>query len=363
MIIRFLIFAIILVLGSCTSNTNQSDILSYHFFRDDGKIGIVDSKGTITCEPKFDGEIYFPSEFNNIQRSKFSSIFDNKRNKSHVIDIYGNEPFPDLKKVRQVSYGDFAIYFDDYQANKGLHVVSLRDKKEVGHYKNSRGVNFHGTTKYFYAIVENRKWKLFNEEGEQIYENGFILEVFVIEEGNKFKAVALSSGPKIYAYLNAEGNQISPFTELEKAYADLLQQREKEANRDYNQYEYEILSFDGYANSVEDLDVVKGIKYSSGEEIYFVKKDNKMGVVDSKGKTILKFEYDKVETAYDLIKLHKGGKIGLADLKGNRIYAPIFKALRYEPYSARYLELVYKNYWFEADLKGRIFAPEGVVIE
>lgn len=362
MIFRISISALILLLFSCDSSNSHSNDISYHFFRENGKIGIVDSNGNITCEPKFDGEIYYPVEFNNIYRSKFSSIFDNKTNKVHIIDIHGNEPLQDLKKLRQVNHGHLAIYYEDYKANKGIHVISLKDKAEIGYYENCRGINFHGASRYFYSIIEDRKWKLFNESGKKVYENGYILEVDVIDDGGEFNAVVLSSGKKVHVCLDAKGNEIPTSNEIENKFIRLQEQNEIDYNKDHHN-EYKIISSEAYSKNVNGSEVVKGAKYSGGEEVYIVTKDNLMGVVDSNGKTVIDLKYDKVEISSDMILVHKKDKIGLADLEGNLIFQTIFKSIRYNPYSARYLDLVYDNYWFEADIKGRIFTPKGIKVD
>ena len=359
------IFTIILsiILLSCSSSENSSKGVSYHFFRQNGKIGIVDSKGEITCEPKFDSEKYFPTEFNNIQHSKFTTIYNDEKKINLIIDIYGIEPFPNSSNIRYKNYGNLAMYYDNVSEDKGLHILSLNNKKEIAYFENRVAINFHGNTKYFFSILDNEKWRLFNELGDKIYEKRYRLDVDVLEIDDVFKGLVLSRRGTEVNYINSNGKELIPSNSLENQYLQLLKQKEIDYNKEYPKFTYETILSTEYSESVKTHKVVKTIKYKTGEELYIVTKNSKQGVVNSEGEILLEIKYDKVRSEYKMLFFHIGEKMGMANLNGEIIFQPKFKSIRYEPNNSRYIDLKYKEFWFEADVNGKIYTPKHIQIE
>lgn len=353
----------ICIISSCSSSENSSKGVSYHFFRQNGQIGIVDSRGEITCEPKFDSDVYFPTEFDNFQRSKFTSIYNDKENRNLIIDIYGNEPFPNATNLKYKNEGNFAIYFDDFAGGKGLHVLSLNNKEEIGYYENRVAINFYGNTKYFYSILNQKKWRLFNELGDNIYEEGYRLDVDVLEIDNEFEAIVLSRGGAEIKYLDSNGKELPPSKSLQSKFHKLQKQKEIDYKKEYPKYSYETIPVKEYSKKVNKYEVVKAIKYESGEEIYFVSKNNMQGVVNSEGKILLEIKYENISSDYKMLFFSKEGKRGMARLNGEIIYQPKFNSIRYEAHNSRYVDLRYNEYWFEADINGKIFTPKNIKIE
>ena len=68
------------------------------------------------------------------------------------------------------------------------------------------------------------------------------------------------------------------------------------------------------------------IKYKTfeklGENLYLTKLNGYYGILDSKGKIVLKNEYDSIKPLYDTFVLKKCGKYGLADINGKLIFLP-----------------------------------------
>lgn len=356
------IVLLISILFSCTSKDNTSNEVSYHFFRQNGKIGIVDSRGEVTCEPKFDGEFFFPSEFNNNKRSKFTSIYDDKKYRNVIIDIYGNEPFPNVP-INYPNEGNLAKYYDDFVGNKGLHILSLTKKEEIGYYENRVAINFYGRALGFYSILDQKAWKLFNELGDKIYEERYPLDVYILEVDNKFEAIVLSYRSKEIRYINSKGTEITPSKSMQSRFKKLQEQKEMDYRKESPNYQYRKILSAEYSDKISNFEIEGGIKYESGEELYFVSKNEKQGVINADGKILLEIEYDKVKSDYKMIFFHKNDKIGMARLNGEIIYRPYFKAIKYEPNNSNYIDLMYNEYWFEADTNGRIFKPNYIDIE
>ncbi|MFK7971933.1 MAG: hypothetical protein AB8F95_16315 [Bacteroidia bacterium] len=357
------ILIIILSLLSCSSHESISNDVSYHIFRFNGKIGIVDSNGNITCKPKFDSDTFSPSEFNNSQRSKFTVIAEADKYQNHIIDIYGNEPFPNLPQLRSENYGNLATYFDDFSSNQGLHILSLKDKKEIGYYENRVAINFFGNTHYFYSILDDKSWKLFNESGEKIHEEKYRLDVDIIETLGEFEAVVLSLRGAEIRYINFKGKEFPSSKSLESKFEKLQKQKEIDQNKQYPKYAYKTIPLENYSSNVSKYEVIKAIQYESDEEIYFVSLNNKRGAINSEGRILLEMKYDKVESDYQMLFFHLGDKVGMANLRGEIIFQPKFGNIRYEPNNSRYIDVKYNEYWFEANLDGRIFTPKNIKIE
>lgn len=353
----------VLIFLSCKSNNNSSSDVSYHFFRQNGKIGIVDSRGEITCEPKFESEKFYPIEFNNLQHSKFTSLYDDNKNRNLIIDIYGNEPFPNTSNHNYKNYGNLAIYFDDFPGNKGLHILSLSRIEEIGYFENRVAINFYGNTKYFYSILDNKTWKLFNEHGVKIHEKKYRLDVDIIEKSENFEAIVLSERGTKIKYINSNGKELTSSKSLQNKTQELQKQKEINYKKEYPRYSYQTIPITQYPNKVKEYDVTKAIKYENGEEFYIVSKNSKQGVIDSKGKYVLKIKYDKIKVDYNMLFFHYEDKIGMANLDGDIIFQPKFGSIRYEPNNSRYIDLKYEEYWFEADINGRIFTPKHIEIK
>ncbi len=344
-------------LFSCTPSENISNGISYHFFRQNGEIGIVDSRGQITCEPKFDGKKYFPTEFDNLKHSKFASIYNDEKNKNLVIDIYGNEPFPNISNIK--SHGDLAMYFDDFSGNEGLHILSLTKKEEIGFFKNRVAINFHGTIKYFYSILDNKTWRLYNELGDKIYEKNYRLDIDIIETDDEFEAIVLSRRGTEIKYINSNGKELRPSESLQRKFE---QQKEGDSKKEHLQYGYEAIPSSGYSKHANKYKVVEALKYESGEELYIVSEDNRQGVLNSEGEIILEIKYENISSNYKMLFFSKEGKKGMANLNGEIIFKPKFQSIEYEPYNLRYINLKYNEYWFEAEINGKIFKPKHIEI-
>lgn len=356
------IVLLISILFSCTSKDNTYKEVSYHFFRQNGKIGIVDSRGEVTCEPKFDGEFFFPSEFNNDKRSKFTTIYDDKKYRNVIIDIYGNEPFPNFP-INYPNEGNLAKYYDDFVENKGLHILSLATKEEIGYYENRVAINFYGRAIGFYSILDQKAWMLFNELGDKIYEERYPLDVDILEVDNKFEAIVLSHRSKEIRYINSKGTEITLSKSMQSRFKRLKEQKEIDDKKESPNYQYRTIPSAEYSDKISNFEIEGGIKYESGEELYFVSKNEKQGVINAEGKILLEIEYDKVKSNYKMLFFYKNDKIGMARLNGEIIYQPHFKAIRYEPNNSKYIDLLYNEYWFEADTNGRIFKPNYIDID
>ena len=355
------------------SNIVFSQNLTFHLFQFENKIGIVNSKGEVTLEPKYDCREYYIKSFNNTNYSKYMLIYNNETHKSGLIDYKGKEYFKDIDKIRYDANGQFAGYFDDDSNSMGLHILSIPEEKELIHFTEKASVEFHGKSEYFFSVVHNGKWKIYNNIGKKIYELGARKEIFVIEENYKFLALALSTHRGIYVeYIDKDGQVINDnkIGTLRNKFLKLLSEREKsyEINYDYSSD----CNIENAMISTKDYSKIDCKKYNSGNIRYLCTKDGKQGVLNNIGAIILEPKYDKIEIMSKYFKIFVGDKVGLSDIDGKIIYPPIFNHIRYEPILndiesdpsiENKIDLTYKNYLFEATFEGTIFAPKDVKFE
>ena len=244
-----------------------SQNLTYHLFQFENKIGIVNNKGEVTLEPRYDNITYYTRGYNNINNSKYILIYNNETHKSSLIDNTGKEYFKDIEKVRYNDNGQFAIYFDDDLTNSGLHVLSIPYEKELIHFIEKASYEFHGKSEYFFSVVHNGKWKVYNNLGIKIYELGGIKDIDVIEENNKFLALAISAhGGKYLEYFDKDGKKINDnkVAELNQLFRKIL--TDKEISNEIN-YDYPSDCLIQNAKiGFEDFSKIECKKYNSGKK-------------------------------------------------------------------------------------------------
>ena len=210
---------------------------------------------------------------------------------------YDNEPKLNIKKVFGVAIA-FVVLI--------MIITSI-----VKILKGNSDENVISTSSY-YTSYENGKWGVIDNNGKTVITSSYD-EIVVIPNNKKAVFVCTydlddSTGDYKTKVLNEKGEEI----------------------------------LKGY-DKVEAID-----NYDSKQNIWFednllrVKKENKYGLIDFSGKTILECEYDSIyalKGVTENIVIQKDGKIGLVNAKGQTIIKPEYSDIKTlkEGYKAEYL--------------------------
>jgi hypothetical protein len=336
-----------------------SQNLTYHLFQFQNKIGIINSNGEITLNPKYDNREYYIRGFNNTNHSKYLLIYNNETHKSGLIDIHGKEYFKNIEKIRYDDNGQFAAYYDDDTNSMGLHILSIPEEKELIYFKERASIEFHGKREYFFSTVHDGKWKIYNNKGIKIYELGGTKEIDEIEDNGKFLALALSrNGGSYLEYINKEGEFIKSngSDKLSKLFQNIIKIKDKEEEIFYD-YPSDCIIRNNKIKQ-EDFEKIECKKYNSGQLRFICTRNGKKGVLDENGNTVIELKYDNVQTMSKYFKTYINNRIGLSDLNGKVIFPNIFDSIKYEPTIENYMDVKYIDYLFEASFDGKIFAPK-----
>lgn len=364
----FVLIPVITIFFFCAENIFSQNI-TYHLFQFEGKVGIVSSEGEITLEPTFDNRTYYINGFDHTD-SKYLLINNNETFTSELIDVTGKKYFTNIDKIRYDNNGQFAVYYDDDDAKTGLHIMSIPEEKEVMYFKDKVNIAIHGRSEYFFSVVHNGKWKIYNSQFRIIYELAVSKEIDVIEEKNTFLALAVSNyrGDQV-VYIDKEGNILigNKTTKLKPLFQKILKKRleEDDFQEDWPSA-YMVVPDKINAMGYEK---VEGKKYNSGIIRYIITKNGLQGVLNENGQLLIEPVYSKIDVIGGSFKTMADGKYGVCDVDGKLIFRPVFQNIRYEPLlenyltTKNYIDVVYNGYVFEATLDGRIFAPKGMVFD
>ena len=235
-------------------------------FRQDGKVGLIDSLGNVLIPPKYERIIEDLFKHGRVWAKKDSG------GKYGLIDISGNEVTPYIyDKVSGFSQG-IAKVQEDW---KWRFIDTLG--KEITPRAFKEATDFHKGIACVQAL--NEKWGLINRQGKEI-------TPFIYEEVRRFTPGIIYS----------EGDKSS------------LVLRE----------------YDAKGNAFSTINDVILKNYSQGG--VWVRKDQKWGLIDTLGKGIIPPSYDALpyEYAKGIAKVFKEKKMGLIDTLSREIIPPLY---------------------------------------
>lgn len=232
---------------------------------------------------------------------------------------YDDEPKLNIKKVIAVAL-IFLIFI--------LLIVGIKKLLD----KDSNSITGKIENVYYYTIYDNGKWGVINSYGEIIVKATYDEMIVIPDESQDIFIctydVDYSNGTYKTKAINSKG---------------------KEIVKDYDKVE-------AVANHDED----KNIWYE--KNVFKVQKNDKYGLINYSGKSLLECEYDEIEPIYGIensLVIKKDGKYGLCDDSGNIIIDTKYKAIGK-------IEDDYKNGYVvvsENDKYGIIGIDKSVILE
>ncbi|MBK8623503.1 MAG: hypothetical protein IPN79_17525 [Saprospiraceae bacterium] len=196
---------------------------------------------------------------------------------------------------------------------------------------------------YFFSVVHNGKWKIYNSQFRIIYELAVSKELDVIEEKQYLpRPCGVKLSGRSVVYIDKEGNILSgnKTNQLKPLFQKILKRRlaEDDFQEDWPSA-YMVVPEKINAMSYEK---VEGKKYNSGVIRYIITKNGLQGVLNENGQLLIEPAYSKIEVIGGSFKTMADGKYGICGCRWQTDLCPVFQHIRYEPLLEKLLN--HKNY-------------------
>ena len=329
-IIAIVVIAIIVIGGIFLKNIleeyNIEEVNQFSYFTlyQNQKYGVIDTKGNIIVEAKYD-KVAIP----NPSKPVFICYYDyNSQEDSYSTKVYNEkneEIFSQYEQVLPLMFQDSTAKVPyeksvlKYKENGKYGIMDFEGKKITkAQYTSIESLLY----KEGYLIVgENDKYGIINGKGKRIVKSQYdtITADGYYKEDSKYKYAGFIVSAKTetgyqYGYINFKGKII-----LEAEYNEV--DRVTEISDDENAY---LVAFkNGQAGLLKNKKYIlqhqyEDIEYNKNNKLFTVQKASRQGIVDLEGKQIIETEYDNIFISQDLIIAEKDGESYTFDINGNK---------------------------------------------
>ncbi|MCI9365573.1 MAG: WG repeat-containing protein [Clostridia bacterium] len=286
-IVMFVIGIKSLLNGNITGTSGKIEATSYFTMYDNGKWGVINSKGEIVIKPTYDSMIVIPDSSKDIFICVYDINNQDATYKTKVINSKEKEIIKDYEKVEAISNLDKNqnIWYENnvfkIQKNGKYGLADFSGKEilnpEYEEIEPIEGIENsllikkdekYGLCDTSGNIIIDAKYKKI-EKIEENYKNGYI----VVDENDKYGIIGFDKS------IILECN----FEEIAPVYSNNLFVVKKNGK-------YIVIDKEGQTVVENKFDEVKGI----AEEYIIAKKNEKYGVINTAGETKIKFEYDNI---------------------------------------------------------------------
>ena len=305
-------------------NIEEVNQFSYFTLYQNQKYGVIDTKGNIIVEAKYD-KVAIP----NPSKPVFICYYDyNSQEDSYSTKVYNEkneEIFSQYEQVLPLMFQDSTAKVPyeksvlKYKENGKYGIMDFEGKKITkAQYTSIESLLY----KEGYLIVgENDKYGIINGKGKRIVKSQYdtITADGYYKEDSKYKYAGFIVSAKTetgyqYGYINFKGKMI-----LEAEYNEV--DRVTEISDDENAY---LVAFkNGQAGLLKNKKYIlqhqyEDIEYNKNNKLFTVQKASRQGIVDLEGKQIIETEYDNIFISQDLIIAEKDGESYTFDINGNK---------------------------------------------
>lgn len=329
-IIAIVVIAIIVIGGIFLKNIleeyNIEEVNQFSYFTlyQNQKYGVIDTKGNIIVEAKYD-KVAIP----NPSKPVFICYYDyNSQEDSYSTKVYNEkneEIFSQYEQVLPLMFQDSTAKVPyeksvlKYKENGKYGIMDFEGKKITkAQYTSIESLLY----KEGYLIVgENDKYGIINGKGKRIVKSQYdtITADGYYKEDSKYKYAGFIVSAKTetgyqYGYINFKGKMI-----LEAEYNEV--DRVTEISDDENAY---LVAFkNGQAGLLKNKKYIlqhqyEDMEYNKNNKLFTVQKASRQGIVDLEGKQIIETEYDNIFISQDLIIAEKDGESYTFDINGNK---------------------------------------------
>ena len=297
------------------------DQYSYFILYEDEKYGVIDSKGKIVVNPKYEmlvipnpSKDVFVGYTNYNSQEEYKTEIINSKNEKILTKYEKIEPLIFKDATTEVPYEKSVLM---YKENNKYGIIDFKGKKITNAIYDSIESLLY--KEGCLLVKKEDKYGVINIRGKQMVEIKYdsITADGYYDESTKYQKAGFIVGNKTadgykYGYINSNGNQI-----LKEEYNEIERVTEIED-------EVYILAFKngqaGIYNSKKQIlkHIYEEIEYNKENELFIVQKSSKQGVYNKEGKEILKPEYDNIIISNKSIYAEKDQEKYFFDEKGNK---------------------------------------------
>ena len=266
------------------------NIWTYLPIVENGKMGVIDNKGNVVVEPKYNS-VQIPNPTEDV-------FICSDENETKIVNVNGEEKFKNFEEVSAIQLRELATEIP-YEKS----VLKYKEKGKYGI------INFEGKkiTKAIYDNIDNLPYK----EGE-----------LLVEKDGKYGVINILG--KFIIPIQYKEIKIDEYYEYENAYkySGYIVGNDTEKGIMYKYINYK----KNIETKAEYQDIKRIIDYENKDKFYLIyEKDNKYGIIED-GNTVVKNEYDNIE--YDnlnkLFIVKKNGKYGILKLNGETLISCLY---------------------------------------
>ena len=340
-------------------------------FGDTYKYGFIDSKGTQILKNKYsqieritnkkqNDDIYLVAfdgdkaglfvNNKNVIKNKYEDIAYDETNNCLVLQEDSKQGISDLEgnvKI-DIKYDNIFISGKYINAQKDGEVdIYNYPSCQIEHYENVVGLNQTNNDRYTIAIMNNDKYKLLDNENNQLKDAEFDYLEYVY--GNYY----IASNSQKYGVVDMDGNEV---IELKYDFIQQIPDTKLLQAMFINEYITDIIAGDKVVSSMKNCDILvkddyvvqqsndenKYIGYDGSilkntqvfdKQLYAYEKDGKWGFININDDVIVSLEYDFVTefNEYGFAGIKKDGKWGVININGDIILEPSYDIDLYNP--------------------------------
>ena len=324
LIITLIVAAIAVAVGVylfITLNDNSyeiEEVTSFNYLKlyDNQKYGVIDAKGNILIEAKYDNiEIPNPSKPVFIAYTGENMQVLNEKNEKILTQFQKVLPIQLKETNSNVPFEKSVLA---YVENGKFGIINYSGKKLTN-------ANYDSIESLLYKegcllVKVNEKYGILNIRGKEIIKPEYdsITADGYYDENTKYKDAGFVIGQKKdegyrYGYINSNAEKL-----LDTEFSEINRITEMT-----NQDVYILATKNGkvglYKNKEQILShFYEEIEFNKVNELFIIKKNNKQGVLDKNAKSILKADYDNIMISGNKINAQKEGVVYLFDIEGNK---------------------------------------------
>lgn len=279
-----IIMFIIAIKNLLNSDSSSSNLVStrYFLFNKENKWGVIDNNAKIIIEPTYDDAIVIPDNKKDIFICTYNENYDEGTYKTKVLNAKGKEIFTEYDKVEAL---------ENYDENKNLWY-----EENV------------------LLVEKSGKFGLINFDGEKILDTNFD-NIYTLK-GTKNSLITEKDGKK--GLVNHIGLEV-----VENKYDEI-----KSLGEDTKLYIVKVDNKYGIEGILECK--YQDIKSINSTDIYVVKENGKLKVIDKDEKIVFSEKFDNIETIKDDIIVYKyNNKYCAYDLENSKKLSKTYKTLKY----------------------------------
>lgn len=333
--IIFILLAVFILIGImvCLFLINDNRNINYEletitdslYFKlyEDEKYGVIDAKGNILVEPKYE-MIVIPNPAKPVFICYINYNSENKENETEVVNEKNEKILTQYKQVLPLMFKDA---YTETPYEKSVLAYKQNEKYGIIDFKGKRLTNaiYDSIESLLYKegcllVKQEDKYGVITMKGKQVIEVAYddIIADGYYEEDTKYQKAGFIVRQKKeegyrYGYINNKAEKI-----LEVEYNEI--DRVTEISQENTAY---LLAFkNGQAGVYKNNKLIikhgyEEIEYNKQTELFIVQKNDKQGVINKEGNEILPVEYDYILISGKNITAQKDNNTKYFDLKGN----------------------------------------------